>query len=290
MTAISLTSVFAGRGRRLSATAGMIPLAIIGMYVLVALIGPLVISYDPVFTSVGDRLLPPGSVGADGAFYPLGTDGLGRDMVGQLVYGTRTSLIIGTCVVVISGFVGVLLGTIAGYFSGWVDVTVSRLIDVLLAFPGILLAIIITGVFERSMLVVIIALSVANWIGFARLSRGLGLSLRERPWVDAARLIGVRTPLLLGRHIAPFVLGPIVALATTEFAGAVLAEAGLSFLGLGLPPSSVSWGQTIAEGRTYLGSAWWISTFPGIALSGLVICAGLLGDRLTARFTSGDHR
>ena len=281
MTAISLTSVFAGRGRRMSATAGLIPLGIIGVYVLVALIGPLVISYDPVFTSVGDRLLPPGSVG---------TDGLGRDMVGQLVYGTRTSLIIGVSVVAISGFIGVLLGTIAGYFSGWIDVTVSRLIDVLLAFPGILLAIIITGVFDRSMMVVIIALSVANWIGFARLSRGLALTLRERPWVDAARLIGVRTPLLLGRHIAPFVLGPIVALATTEFTGAVLAEAGLSFLGLGLPPSSVSWGQTIAEGRTYLGSAWWISTFPGIALSGLVICAGLLGDRLTARFTSGDHR
>ncbi|GMA90353.1 ABC transporter permease [Homoserinibacter gongjuensis] len=268
---------------------GTIPAIIIGLYVLVAVIGPMFVFYDPVITSVGDRLLPPGSVSAAGEPRPLGTDGVGRDMLGQLIYGARTSLIIGVSVVGISAVVGVLLGTMAGYFSGWADVSISRLIDVLLAFPGILLAIIIAGVLDRSMLVVILALSVANWIGFARLSRGIALSFRERPWVDAARLVGVPSPLLLLRHIIPFVIGPVAALATTEFALAILSEAGLSFLGLGLPPSSVSWGQTIAIGRSYLGSAWWVSAFPGIALSGLVISAGLLGDRLTARLT-GDRR
>lgn len=269
--------------------AGAIPAMVIGVYVLVAIVGPMLVAYDPVVTSVADRLLPPGSVSASGEPRPLGTDGLGRDMLGQLIYGARTSLIIGVAVVGISAIVGVALGTLAGFFGGWADVSISRLIDVLLAFPGILLAIIIAGVLDRSMLVVVLALSVANWIGFARLSRGLSLSFRERPWVDAARLTGVRTPFLLFRHIVPFVIGPVAALATTEFALAILSEAGLSFLGLGLPPSSVSWGQTIANGRSYLANAWWISALPGIALSGLVISAGLLGDRLTARLSGDKH-
>jgi len=288
MTALSAPVPVRKRARR-RLPEGAIPAIVIGVYVLVAVIGPLFVHYDPVITSVGDRLLPPGSLSAAGEPRPLGTDGVGRDMLGQLIYGARTSLIIGVAVVGVSALVGVVLGTTAGYFSGWTDVSISRLIDVMLAFPGILLAILIAGVFDRSMLVVILALSVANWIGFARLSRGLALSFRERPWVDAARLAGVRAPLLLARHIVPFVIGPVAALATTEFALAILSEAGLSFLGLGLPPSSVSWGQTIANGRSYLGTAWWISAFPGIALSGLVISAGLLGDRLTARLSGDRH-
>lgn len=269
--------------RAVSSRAGVIPAIVIGVFVAVAVFGPILIQYDPVFTSVGDRLLPPGSTTADGTFYPLGTDGLGRDMLAQLVYGARTSLIIGVTVVSITGFVGVALGTIAGFFSGWADLAISRLIDVLLAFPGVLLAIVIAGLFDKGLLVVILALSAAGWIGFARLSRGLAFSLRERPWVDAARLGAVPTTLLLGRHIVPFVLGPVAALATTEFASAILSEAALSFLGLGLPSTSVSWGQTISIGRSYLSTAWWISAFPGLALTVLVVSAGLLGDRLTAR-------
>lgn len=277
------------RTRRRRVPAGLVPGIVLGVFVAVALIGPLFIAYDPVFTSVGDRLLPPGSTTADGEFRLLGTDGVGRDMLGQIVYGARTSLFIGLAVVGISATIGVALGTIAGFFTGWTDIAVSRLIDVLLAFPGVLLAIVIAGLFERSMLVVILALSAAGWIGFARLTRGLALSLRERPWVDAARLAGVPAPLLLLRHIVPFVLGPVAALATTEIAGAILAEAALSFLGIGLPPSSVSWGQTIAIGRTYLSNAWWISALPGIALTVLVVSAGLLGDRLTARVSGRDR-
>lgn len=283
MTALGVTR----RTRRVRT--GMIPAIVLGVFVAVALIGPLVLHYDPVSTSVGDRLLPPGSVTAEGEYRLLGTDGLGRDMLGQIVYGARTSLFIGLAVVGISATIGVALGTIAGFFTGWTDIAISRLIDVLLAFPGVLLAIVIAGLFERSMLVVILALSAAGWIGFARLTRGLALSLRERPWVDAARLAGVPTPLLVIRHVVPFVLGPVAALATTEVAGAILAEAALSFLGIGLPPTSVSWGQTIAIGRTYLSNAWWISALPGIALTILVVSAGLLGDRLTARAGRGDR-
>lgn len=253
-------------------------------YLLVGLFGPLLVPYDPVATSVADRLLPPGAVTADGTVAWLGTDGVGRDMLGLLVHGARTSIIIGTSVVATCLVVGMALGTLAGYLAGWTDVAISRLIDVLMAFPGILLAVVIAGLFDRGVLVVVLALSVAGWVAFARLVRGLTLSLRERPWIDAARLLGVPTPLLIGRHVVPFVIGPVTALATTEFAGAVLSEAGLSFLNFGLPPSAVSWGQAIASGRDYLDTAWWISALPGLALTGLVVSTGLLGDHLTQRF------
>lgn len=270
------------RLRSTPAVATVAAVVLIG-YLLVGLFGPLFIAYDPVATNVADRLLAPGAVTRDGSVALLGTDGVGRDMLGQLVYGARTSIIIGISVVATCLVVGLAFGTLAGYLAGWTDVAISRLIDILMAFPGILLAVVIAGLFDRGILVVVLSLSVAGWVAFARLTRGLTFSLRERPWVDAARLIGVSTPLMIIRHIIPFVIGPITALATTEFAGAVLTEAGLSFLGLGLPPSSVSWGQAIANGRDYLDTAWWISAIPGLALTGLVVSTGLLGDHLTQR-------
>src|SRR5690606_4121106 len=222
------------------------------------------------------RLLPPGSTTASGGTAWLGTDALGRDLLGQIVHGARTSVIIGVCVVLISLTVGILIGAVAGFRGGWVDAVLARCIDVLQAFPGLVLAIVIAGIFARSLLLVIIALSVTNWISFARVTRGVVLSLRQRHWVDAARLMGVPGPLLLVRHVLPFTAGPLVAMATLEFALVVLAEAGLSFLGIGLPTSVVSWGQTVAAGRGYLASAWWISAWPGLALSVLVVSVGIL--------------
>ncbi|MDW5324425.1 ABC transporter permease [Plantactinospora sp. KLBMP9567] len=284
MSAIAVLARVRPRARRYPPAVPAIAAVVLAGYLVAGLIGPLLISYDPVATSVSDRLLAPGSTTADGTVAVLGTDGVGRDMLGQLVYGARTSIVIGSSVVAICVIVGMMFGTLAGYLSGWTDVGISRLIDVLMAFPGILLAVVIAGLFDRGILVVVLALSVAGWVAFARLARGLTFSLRERPWIDAARLIGVPTPIMIVRHIIPFVIGPVTALATTEFAGAVLSEAGLSFLGLGLPPSAVSWGQVIANGRDYLDTAWWISAFPGLALTGLVVSTGLLGDHLTQRF------
>ncbi len=261
-----------------------VPYAVIGVYLLAAVLGPLLIDYDPVATSVTDRLLPPGSVTEAGTAW-LGTDGVGRDVLAQVVYGARTSFIIGIAVVLVTGTVGVTLGAVAGYFGRIPDLLISRAIDIMMAFPGILLAIIIAGLLDRGMLVVIIALSIGGWVGFARLSRGIAMSTRERDWVDAARTMGVSTPAILVRHVMPFLTGSVIALATIELASAVLAEAALSFLGLGLPPDVVSWGQSIAGGREYLATAWWITVFPGAALTILVICVGLIGDRLTRRFT-----
>ncbi|NGN66356.1 ABC transporter permease [Streptomyces sp. A7024] len=261
-----------------------LPYVIIGIYLLTAFFGPMLVDYDPVATSVKGRLLPPGSETATGTAW-LGTDGVGRDVLAQVVYGARTSFIIGIAVVFLSGLIGVALGAIAGYFGRLPDMAVSRTIDVLMAFPGILLAIVISGLLERGMHVVIIALSVGGWVGFARLSRSITMSTRERDWVDAARIMGVSKPATLTRHIAPFLAGSVIALATIELASAVLSEAALSFLGLGLPPDVVSWGQSIANGRDYLATAWWITVFPGLALTILVICIGLVGDKLTRRYT-----
>ncbi|MGX7674044.1 ABC transporter permease [Plantactinospora sp. DSM 117369] len=258
-----------------------LPMVVFGLYVLVGAIGPLIIDYSPVRGDLDDRLLSPGSVTSDGSTAVFGTDALGRDLLGQVVYGARTSIVIGLLVVVFSGLVGIAVGTFAGYRRGITDVAVSRVIDVLLAFPGILLAIVIAGVFDRSLVIVVIALTVTNWVGFARLSRSMAMSLRERDWVRSATVMGLPRRTIVARHIVPFLAGPALALATTEFAGAILAEASLSFLGLGLPPSSVSWGQTIASGKEYLASAWWISTIPGIALALLVISVGFTGDLFT---------
>lgn len=271
----------ARRGRRPLAA---VPYAIIGVYLLAAVFGPMFIDYDPVATSVTERLLPPGSVTESGTAL-LGTDGVGRDVLAQVVHGARTSFVIGIAVVLITGTIGIALGAVAGYFGRFPDLAISRLIDIMMAFPGILLAIIIAGLLDRGMHVVIIALSIGGWVGFARLSRGIAMSVREREWVDAARTMGVSTSGTLTRHVVPFLAGSVIALATIELASAVLAEAALSFLSLGLPPDVVSWGQSIAGGREYLATAWWITVFPGAALTILVICVGLIGDRLTRRFT-----
>ncbi|RII17879.1 putative D,D-dipeptide transport system permease protein DdpC [Streptomyces sp. YIM 130001] len=274
----------AAPARRRRRPLAALPYVIIGLYLIAAAVGPLLIDYDPVATKVTGRLLPPGSETESGTAW-LGTDGVGRDVLAQVVYGARTSFIIGIAVVLVSGAVGVALGAIAGYIGRLPDMAVSRLIDVLMAFPGILLAIVISGLLERGMHVVIIALSVGGWVGFARLSRSITMSTRERDWVDAARIMGVSKRATLTRHIVPFLAGSVIALATIELASAVLSEAALSFLGLGLPPDVVSWGQSIANGRDYLATAWWITVFPGLALTVLVICIGLIGDRLTRRYT-----
>ncbi|MEU6782707.1 ABC transporter permease [Nonomuraea angiospora] len=274
------------RGRWL----GRIPYAVLALYVVVAGAGPLVLDYNPVRVSLDDRLLGPGSRLASGGTAWLGTDGLGRDVLAQVVYGARTSMIIGVSTVVVCCVIGVTVGIVAGYFRGLLDTVLARGIDILLAFPAILLTIVIAGAFERSVLVVVIALSATAWISFARVTRGVALSMRERAWIDAARVLGVRPVSILVRHILPLTVGPVVALATLEFALVVLAEAGLSFLGIGLPGSSVSWGQTIANGKQYLETAWWISTLPGVALSLLIINIGILGDQLTARYGRGHLR
>ncbi|MEV0720226.1 ABC transporter permease [Asanoa sp. NPDC050611] len=267
-----------------------VPVSVVGLYILVAIVGPLLVDYDPVATGLTDRLLPPGATTHDGGLALLGTDPLGRDIFAQVVYGARTSVTIGALTVALSALVGVTVGVVAGYFGRAVDAALSRSIDVLLAFPGIVLAIIVAGLFDRSITVVVVALALTGWIPFARMTRAMALTVRNREWVAAARVMGVPRRTIVIRHVLPFVLGPVVALAATDFGLVVLAEAGLSFLGIGLPPTSVSWGQTIATGKEYLSTAWWISAFPGLVLALLVVHVGLLGDQFNSFFHRSGRR
>jgi peptide/nickel transport system permease protein len=279
-----------GASNGLTGALAAIPIVVIAVYVIVAVVGPILMPYDPIATELVDRLLPPGSVTADGGIAILGTDATGRDVLAQVIYGARTSMIIGGATVLICSAVGLVVGLAAGFWGGGVDFVMSRVIDILIAFPGIVLAIVVAGLFERGMLVVIVALSLSGWVSFARLTRSATLSLKERDWVSAAQVTGVPTSRIQTRHILPFVVGPVAALLALEFGLIVLGEAGLSFLGIGLPPSTVSWGQTIAAGKEYLATAWWISAFPGVALALLVVMVGLLGDQLNSRYQRGGAR
>ncbi|OZM77141.1 ABC transporter permease [Pseudonocardia sp. MH-G8] len=252
-------------------------------YLLVAVFGPLIIQYDGVGTNIGDRLLPPLSTTTTGATAWFGTDQVGRDLLAQVVQGARVSLLVATGTILIGGGVGLLLGMVAGYFGGVIDTVIMRLADIQLAFPGILLAILLAAVLGPSLLNVIVVLAVLRWVVFARLVRGSTLGTRGREFVDSARVLGVGTPRILRRYILPAVLTPFIVTATVQVGLMIVAEASLSFLGLGVPPSTASWGTTIANGREYLSTAWWIATLPGVVLALVVLSLGILGDQLRDR-------
>ncbi|MEX2542916.1 MAG: ABC transporter permease [Trueperaceae bacterium] len=247
---------------------------------MAAIVGPLLLPYDAVNVNIGDRLLPPGSATGTGETAWLGTDRLGRDLLAQIIAGARVSLLVGSVTVLVAGTVGTILGITSGYFGGALDNVVMRLADIQLAFPSILLAILIAAVIGPSVSNVIITLSITRWVKFARVIRSATLAAKERDFVHAARALGASHGRVLSRHVFPFTLTSLLVIATVEFGLVIIAEAGLSFLGLGTPPALPSWGLTIASGRDYLSSAWWISALPGFALVVVVVSVGSLGDRL----------
>src|SRR5690606_26097033 len=202
------------------------------------------------------------------------------DLLGQVVAGARVSLLVGSVTVLIAGLIGLGLGITSGYFGGAFDNFVMRLADIQLAFPPILLAILIASVLGPSIPNVIITLAITRWVKFARVVRSATLSAKERDFVQAARSLGASDLRILVRHIFPFTFTSFLVIATVEFGLVIIAEAGLSFLGLGTPESLPSWGLTISSGRDYLGSAWWISAFPGLALVLAVVAVGSFGDQL----------
>ncbi|MER6813077.1 ABC transporter permease [Spirillospora sp. NPDC000708] len=265
------------RGRRLPVRA-WIGLAVVGLFVLAALLGPVLTPYDPVATDLPHRLLPPGSRLGDGSVAWLGTDQLGRDMLTTLLAGSRVSLLVAAATVLAGGAVGLAAGLVSGYFGGWADAVLSRVGDVQLAFPSILLAILIAGVLGPSVTNVVITLAVTRWVVFARVVRASALATRDLEFVDSARVLGAGHLRILLRHVLPSCWQPLLVAATVQIGLVMVAEASLSFLGLGIPPDQASWGATVSAGRDYLGSAWWISTMPAIALAAVVTGVGLVGD------------
>ncbi len=242
--------------------------------VLSAVAAPWVTPYDPSSQQLSLRLERPGFA------HPFGLDELGRDIFSRILAGARISLAVGLTVVSISSLVGILLGSISGYFGGWLDDLISRTIDVLLAFPGILLAIALVAVLGPSLVNVVMALSVIGWVGYARLVRGQVLKARELEFVQAARALGASTPRILLRHVIPTTMPAVMVQATLGMAGAILAEASLSFLGLGVQPPTPSWGTMLNGGRLHLLDAPHLTIFPGAAIAALVLGFNFLGDGL----------
>jgi peptide/nickel transport system permease protein len=263
--------------RRRTALFGMIVVATV---VLAAALAPIVSPFDPLAQDIGQRLKEPGWQDAQGRAHVLGTDHLGRDILSRIIYGSRIALLVGLAAVLISGILGMAIGLVAGYFRGKVDDVLMRLADVQLAFPFILLAIAVIGVLGPNLRNIIIVIGVSSWVVYARVVRGEVLSIREREFVQAAVALGSRDGRILVRHVLPNAFTPWLVVATLDMARVIVIESALSFLGLGVQPPTPTWGGMLADGRVYLSTAWWLATFPGLAILVTVLGINLFGDGL----------
>jgi peptide/nickel transport system permease protein len=255
-------------------------LGLIALLIGVAIAAPWLAPHDPVRQSLRARLEPPTLEGRDQRAHLLGTDHIGRDVLSRMIHGSRISLSIGFAAVAVGGIVGACLGLLAGFRRGWVDSVIMTLADAQLAFPFILLAIGIIAVLGPSFPTLIVVVGLSGWVAYARVLRGQVLVLRSREFVEAIHALGGSLARIVWRHVLPNVLSSLVVIATLELARAIVLEATLSFLGLGIQPPTPSWGGMIQEGREYLDSAWWISTFPGLVLMATSIVVSRTGDWL----------
>jgi ABC-type dipeptide/oligopeptide/nickel transport system permease subunit len=249
-------------------------LAVLAVIVLMSVFAPVLAPYDPIAQGVGPPLQRPSIE------HWAGTDSFGRDLLSRIIYGARIALIVGVVSVVLAMVIGVTLGLAAGYYGGWLDIVVMRVMDALFAFPIVILAIAMMAVMGFGVINVIIAVGVGFIAPFARVTRADVLAVKEEPYVEAARLAGVSAPAIIARHVLPNVMAPIIVQAALRVSGAIITESGLSFLGLGPPPPTPVWGSMIAEGRNFIVMAPHVSTYPGIALMIAIVGLNLLGDGL----------
>ncbi|GAA0196132.1 nickel transporter permease [Haladaptatus pallidirubidus] len=252
----------------------LIGLALVLLVVSSALLAPWIAPYEPNEQDLLNRLDSPSSE------HIMGTDQLGRDMFSRLLYGAQISLRVALVVVAITLMIGTFVGVVAGYAGGWVDEALMRFVDILLAFPGILLALVIAGILGPSLTNIMIALAVVGWTQYARIIRGSVLSIKEKEFIKAARLMDVSKPRIIWRHVLPNVITPVVVLATMDMAYVILGTAGLSFLGLGAQPPTPEWGAMLSQGRNHIQTAWWVVNFPGLVIMITVLGFNLLGDGL----------
>jgi peptide/nickel transport system permease protein len=261
---------------------GAIPLAVVAVYVIVALAAPLIAPHDPDQTDLAARLLPPFS-SSGGGHYLLGTDDLGRDVLSRALYGARVSLAVAAVAVIVSGAGGVALGLIAGWRRGWLGIVIMRLADIALSVPFLLIAILVVAVLGPSLINVVICLAMVRWPRYTRITYATVLETRERGFVRGVIALGAPSRWIVLRHILPEVAPLAVVVATLELGLMVIFEASLSFLGLGVQPPTASWGTMLSEGQQYIATAWWLATFPGLALFGLVLAVNMLGDAVRDR-------
>jgi peptide/nickel transport system permease protein len=260
--------------RLLRHRAALVGLGMVLVVALAALVGPILAPYDPSDMGVGPSLAAPTLK------HLMGTDTFGRDIFSRVLHGAQLSLMVGLVAVLIEASVGVLAGLVAGYYGGWIDSVLMRIIDVLLAFPGILLALAIVSVLGISLTNLMIAVGIGGIPSFARLIRGSTLTVKQNLYVTVARSIGAGDTALIARHILPNVVSPIIVYGTLRIAFAIIATSSLSFLGLGAKPPSPEWGVMLSDGREFLRVAPWVTTFPGLAIMISVMGINLLGDGL----------
>ena len=252
----------------------VLALTIIATFAVCAIFAPLLAPYDPLAQTLGSRLEPPS------AEHWLGTDQLGRDIASRLLYGARISLVIGVVVVALAGLFGTFVGLVAGYVGGLADEALMRLTEVFLAFPPLILAMAIAGALGPSLTNAIIAIAAVTWAVYARLARGQVLSLRRREYVEAARSIGASRTRVLARHLLPNAVAPLLVQASFDMGAAIIAAAGLSFIGFGAQPPTPEWGVMISEGRNFISTQPWLSLFPGLTILFAVGAFNVLGDGL----------
>ena len=241
---------------------------------------PWIASYDPLAVDIRHRLVPPAWMAGGTALHLLGTDQVGRDLLSRVIYGGRVSLIIGTSAVLISATIGVLLGLGAGYFAGRIDWLIMTLVNVMLTFPFVLLALAVIAVLGPSLINMIIVLGVADWPLYARVIRAETLAIREREFVLAGRALGMSHGRIVFRQILPNLISVIVVIATLQVARVIILESFLSFLGLGIQPPTPAWGNMLGEGRVYMLNSWWIAAFPGLAIFTTTLAINLMGNAL----------
>lgn len=254
---------------------GVIGISVALLVVAVALLAPLLAPHDPLASDFAAGLKPPGTPG-----HPWGTDQLGRDLLSRVLYGARIALFIGFCTVLVTAVVGGLLGLVAGFVGGWPGGVIMRIADVQLSFPFILLALTINAIVGLGLRNIIISLSAAGWVVYARVVRGEVLSVSQREFVQAARALGTGRARILFRHILPNVAPSIIIVASLQFSQFIVAEAAISFLGFGVQPPTPAWGSMLSESRDFLFVAWWLAAFPGAALALTALGINLMGDWL----------
>jgi len=260
--------------RILQDKATVIGLSIISLAIIMAIFAPFISPYDPIKPNYSETLQPP-SRG-----HLFGTDEFGRDVFSRVIYGTRYALLIGLGVVMIEAIIGITAGTIAGYFGGKIDDVIMRIVDVFLSIPTIVLAIALAAALGGGLKNVIIATGLIIWVGFARLVRGEVLKIKQEPYIEAAKAMGINDLKIIFRHVLPNALSPIIVYTTLSMPSAILISAALSFLGLGVQPPTPEWGAMVSEGKALLGTAWWISAFPGLAILMLSLAFNMVGDGL----------
>jgi len=269
---------------------GMIGFAIIATVLVTAAFAPLLVPHDPTMQVLGDRFRPPFYAPDGSLSHFLGADNMGRDILSRVILGTRTSVFVALVVIVIIAIFGSTVGLLSGYFGGILDAFLMRIVDFQLSFPFLLLALILLAIFGPGFETLILALSVAFWVNFARLVRSETLKLRETDFVQAARSIGVSHAAIMVKHILPNAFPSIIVLATLDVAIVIISEAALSFLGLGIQPPTPSWGMMISDGRNYLYQSPWIVLAPGIAIVATAIGINLFGDFLRDTYDPRQYR